>query len=53
MPAAKIAEYLREIPGWVAVKDHHLQREIKFPDFVQALAATNRMGQAEGGDLDA
>src|SRR5512143_1744606 len=45
MPPREIAEYLKQVPGWQAVNDHHLVREFRFPDFLQALAATNRIGQ--------
>ena len=31
--------------GWSVVSEHHLEREFKFPDFQQALAFTNRVGQ--------
>lgn len=30
--------------GWRVVNDHHLQKEFTFPDFVSALALTNRIG---------
>lgn len=45
LKAAEIAEYLRTLPGWKAVNDHHLVKEFRFPDFAQALAATNRIGK--------
>jgi 4a-hydroxytetrahydrobiopterin dehydratase len=32
-------------PGWRVVNEHHLEREFKFPDFRQALAFTNQVGQ--------
>jgi 4a-hydroxytetrahydrobiopterin dehydratase len=32
-------------PGWRVVNEHHLERDFKFPDFRQALAFTNRVGQ--------
>jgi len=31
--------------GWRVVNEHHLEREFKFPDFAQALAFANRVGQ--------
>ena len=31
--------------GWRVVNEHHLEREFQFPDFRQALAFTNRVGQ--------
>jgi 4a-hydroxytetrahydrobiopterin dehydratase len=43
--AAEIAKYLAQVPGWEVVDQHHLVREYRFPDFLQALAATNRVGK--------
>ena len=31
--------------GWTAVKEHHLEKKYDFPDFQQALAFTNRVGE--------
>ena len=31
--------------GWKVVDNHHLANEYPFPDFLQALAAVNRIGQ--------
>jgi 4a-hydroxytetrahydrobiopterin dehydratase len=39
-----IARYLRQVDGWRVEQDHHLLKEYTFPDFLQALAATNRIG---------
>ncbi len=44
LPHDKIQELLRQVPDWQAERDHHLEKEYKFPDFVQALAAVNRIG---------
>lgn len=44
LSAEKIAEFLGQVPGWNAVNNHHLMKEFRFPDFVQALAAVNRIG---------
>ena len=30
--------------GWRVVDEHHLEKEFTFPDFVSALAFTNRIG---------
>lgn len=30
--------------GWRVIDEHHLEKEFTFPDFVQALAFTNRIG---------
>ena len=32
-------------PAWEVVDQHHLERTFKFPDFRQALAFTNRVGE--------
>lgn len=45
LKAAEIAQYLRQTPEWQVVNDHHLVREFRFPDFLKALAATNRVGK--------
>lgn len=31
--------------GWLVINQHHLEKEFKFPDFRQALAFTNRVGE--------
>jgi 4a-hydroxytetrahydrobiopterin dehydratase len=38
----RLAQPLAE--GWRVVNEHHLEKEFRFPDFVQALAFTNRVG---------
>lgn len=41
--------------NWTIVEDHHLRREFEFPDFLAALAFTNRVGalaEAEGHHPD-
>lgn len=55
MTRDEIAKLLPLVPGWTLVSDHHLRRELSFPDFAQALAATNRIGElaeAEGHHPD-
>ncbi|HTL17696.1 MAG TPA: 4a-hydroxytetrahydrobiopterin dehydratase [Patescibacteria group bacterium] len=32
-------------PAWQIVKDHQLEREFKFKDFLEALTFTNRVGE--------
>ncbi|MGI9103537.1 MAG: 4a-hydroxytetrahydrobiopterin dehydratase [Terriglobales bacterium] len=34
----------RKLPGWDVVNEHHLHRVYTFPDFKQALAFVNRVG---------
>ena len=31
--------------GWQVVREHHLEREFKFPDFKEALKFTNKVGE--------
>ena len=43
---ADIAELRRQLhPDWQVVDEHHLERTFRFPDFRQALAFTNRVGE--------
>jgi 4a-hydroxytetrahydrobiopterin dehydratase len=39
-----LAELASQEPGWKVVDGHHISREFKFPDFVQALAFVNKVG---------
>ncbi len=34
-----------QVGGWSVVNEHHLTKSFKFPDFRQALAFTNRVGE--------
>ncbi len=48
---AELAELLSQLPGWVVVDGHHLQKAWSFADFQQALDWVNRAGaicEAEG-----
>jgi 4a-hydroxytetrahydrobiopterin dehydratase len=40
----ELAALHKSVPQWNAVNEHHLKREFKFPDFKQALAFVNRVG---------
>ena len=45
----------KELPQWTVVDEHHLVRQFRFPDFKQALAFVNRVGEiaeAEGHHPD-
>jgi 4a-hydroxytetrahydrobiopterin dehydratase len=47
VPALKgkeLENFHKQIPQWKVVKEHHLQREFKFPDFKQALDFVNKVG---------
>lgn len=42
----EIAPYLADLGGdWRVVDDHHLEKGYRFPDFREALAFTNRVGE--------
>ena len=45
MGPAEVEKYQALVPGWTVVENHHLVRKFTFPDFLQALAATNRVGE--------
>ena len=41
----ELLEFAQELgDAWNIVNDHHLEREFKFKDFKEALAATNQIG---------
>jgi 4a-hydroxytetrahydrobiopterin dehydratase len=47
VPALKGAELdslKKQLPGWEVLNEHHLHRRFDFPDFVQALAFVNKVG---------
>ncbi len=58
VPALKgsaLAEFQKQLPHWTVTNQHHLQREFRFPDFKQALAFVNLVGEiaeAEGHHPD-
>ena len=35
----------KELPNWTVVNNHHLFRQFRFPDFKQALAFVNQVGE--------
>ena len=36
---------LEQFDGWTIARNHHLAREFTFPDFAEALAFVNRVGE--------
>lgn len=42
---SRIRELLPQLQGWAVVNGHHLTRTFDLPDFRQALALVNRIGQ--------
>lgn len=46
LTSAEAAEFLKQLdPQWRIVDGHHLQRDLRFPDFVSGLAFVNRVGE--------
>jgi 4a-hydroxytetrahydrobiopterin dehydratase len=41
----ELRQILQEVPQWKAVNEHHVTRAFTFPDFKQALAFVNRVGE--------
>jgi 4a-hydroxytetrahydrobiopterin dehydratase len=41
----ELARLARELDGWTMVEEHHLEKEYKFPNFADALAYVNRLGE--------
>lgn len=45
MKGTPLRELERELgPGWKVVDDHHLEKQLDFPDFATGLAFVNRVG---------
>jgi len=58
VPALKgsaLQDLRKQLPEWNVISEHHLARQFRFPDFKQALAFVNRVGEvaeAEGHHPD-
>ncbi|MCY3775600.1 MAG: 4a-hydroxytetrahydrobiopterin dehydratase [Candidatus Aminicenantes bacterium] len=51
LTADEIAPLLDQLQGWAVVEDHHLRKLVRFPDFAEALAFVNQVGEiAEAED---
>jgi 4a-hydroxytetrahydrobiopterin dehydratase len=51
LTADEIAPLLDQLQGWEVVEDHHLRKLVRFPDFANALAFVNQVGEvAEAED---
>jgi 4a-hydroxytetrahydrobiopterin dehydratase len=40
----EVSNFLAQVPGWAAPRDHHLTKTFRFPDFKAALAFVDRVG---------
>jgi 4a-hydroxytetrahydrobiopterin dehydratase len=45
MKGGELQKILQQVPQWKTVNEHHLTRAFTFPDFKQALAFVNRVGE--------
>jgi 4a-hydroxytetrahydrobiopterin dehydratase len=41
----ELQSYVRQVPGWKAIDEHHLKRAYTFPDFKSALHFVDRVGE--------
>jgi 4a-hydroxytetrahydrobiopterin dehydratase len=41
----ELESYLNQVDRWSVVREHHLGKTFKFPDFREALAFVNRVGE--------
>ena len=44
LKGSELKAFHEQTPQWDVVNEHHLHREFRFPDFRQALAFVNRVG---------
>jgi 4a-hydroxytetrahydrobiopterin dehydratase len=44
MKGIELTRFLKLVPQWNAVDEHHIIRSFKFPDFKRALEFVNRVG---------
>jgi 4a-hydroxytetrahydrobiopterin dehydratase len=44
LAADEITKLQTQLEGWEVIKEHHLRKEYKFPDFKEAQAFVNRVG---------
>jgi 4a-hydroxytetrahydrobiopterin dehydratase len=44
LKGSELKAFHQQTPLWDVVNEHHLHREFKFPDFKQAMAFVNRVG---------
>ncbi len=45
LQGGELQQILRQVPQWKAVNQHHITRLFTFPDFKQALAFVDRVGE--------
>ena len=45
LKGAELQQILQQVPQWKVINEHHVTRAFTFPDFQQALAFVNRVGE--------
>jgi 4a-hydroxytetrahydrobiopterin dehydratase len=45
LKGTELRQILQQVPQWKAANEHHITRAFAFPDFKQALAFVNRVGE--------
>jgi 4a-hydroxytetrahydrobiopterin dehydratase len=45
LKGTELQQILQQVPEWKAINEHHITRAFTFPDFKQALAFVNRVGE--------
>ena len=46
LEAPEINDYLKQIDSdWINIKNHHIRKEFLFPNFIEALDFTNKVGE--------
>ncbi len=45
LKGGQLKELSGKLPNWAVVDEHHIERRYEFPDFKQALAFVNRIGE--------
>jgi 4a-hydroxytetrahydrobiopterin dehydratase len=45
LKGADLRQLEKQLPGWMVVNEHHLDKTFTFPDFGKALAFVNRVGE--------
>jgi len=47
----ELERFAAQLPQWKVVAEHHLARSFSFPDFKEALAFVNRIGEGHHPDI--
>jgi 4a-hydroxytetrahydrobiopterin dehydratase len=45
LKGSELAEFGRQVRGWKAIQEHHIEKSFDFPDFATALKFVNSVGQ--------